>query len=1259
MAETTDSLWLPVLPSMKEFGPALVKGAASEGDKAGKETGKRFGKALAVGVAAVGAGALAAGTALYKVGEVFDDVTDTIRVGTGATGKDLEGLVEVAKNVGTKVPASFEDIGSVVADVNTRMGLSGETLDKVASQYLEAGRILGEEVDIMKTGAAFNAFKIEGEDVSGALDHLFRVSQATGIGMNELAGTVQNAAPAAQALGFSFEETAGMVGTLDKAGLNSSKMMAGLSRGLVELSKDGEKPADAFKRVVGEMEGFMKSGNDAAAMEIASKVFGTKNAPQFLQAIKDGKLELGSLSDVAGMTDDTILGAGEATMDFAEQWQMFKNKILVWLEPLGSKVFGALGDAMDVVNQSVTAFGAAWAYNDGEITSSGIPGFMERVGYLARQLFDYFNTTAIPALKNFGRWLMDNKTTLGIVAGVLGTLMIPMLIKWGIQATVAKYKVIAAFVAAKVEAIKSAAVFVAQSYRMIGGWIAMGLAAIKSGAETAAIWLMYRVESLKAAAAMVAAKVRVVASWVAMSAAAVASGIKTAAVWTAQIVKSAVVGAAQFLAQVGRIVGGWVLMGAQALLQGARIAAGWLLTMGPVGWVITIIGALVAAVVVAYNKMGWFKDGVNKAWAGIKAGIGAVWNWMKSTFNLIKTWVTVTLPAGFNFFRDKASAAWNSVKSGIGIGWAAIRSVFTTIRDWLRNTLSGAFTFLRDKVNTVWNGIKTIIKGVWDYHIKPVFDVMAKVLKGDFVGAFQTARDAIERIWNGLKGVVKKPIEFVINKVINDGLIGAFNKVVGFVDKGHKILKPIPTVSLPAGFAAGGWTGPGARLDPAGIVHADEFVVRKASRRRFERENPGLLDHVNQHGTMSGYASGGLVRPVKGGRVTSGFGSSRGRYPHAGIDLAVPVGTPVFASMAGRVSRAGWNAITGRSGIGAFLDHEGGRNTYYGHLSRLMVKVGDMVRKGQQIALSGNTGKSTGPHLHWETWTGGKPVNPAAYLNGAMLPEGGVGGDPGGGLFQFLQPLIALKDGLAGKFKGAFEGGGKFVDLSRAVGSKLFDDVLGWLPAQLSRFGDWAADKWSDFKGFVTGGKSKHKEAVRGVAERYGWGSGDQWNALQSIISKESSWDPNAVNKQGSSARGLFQKMTSMHGPIESTAAGQAEWGLRYIKQRYGNPMNAWSHWQRHNSYAGGGHVRPSLYDNGGVLPPGLTSILNNTRKPEAILNPAQWSSVMKSIEVSRRVADGVGTTVYNIQTPQHATVDDLTAALRFEKRRVSRGGVG
>src|SRR5690625_1630820 len=80
---------------------------------------------------------------------------------------------------------------------------------------------------------------------------------------------------------------------------------------------------------------------------------------------------------------------------------------------------------------------------------------------------------------------------------------------------------------------------------------------------------------------------------------------------------------------------------------------------------------------------------------------------------------------------------------------------------------------------------------------------------------------------------------------------------------------------------------------------------------------------------------------------------------------------------------------------------------------------------------------------------------------------------------------------------------------------------------------------------------------VRGVADKYGWGCGGQWSALSQLISRESSWNPNAANPR-STARGLFQKMTSIHGAIESSAAGQAEWGLKYIKQRYGSPAAAW-----------------------------------------------------------------------------------------------------
>ena len=99
--------------------------------------------------------------------------------------------------------------------------------------------------------------------------------------------------------------------------------------------------------------------------------------------------------------------------------------------------------------------------------------------------------------------------------------------------------------------------------------------------------------------------------------------------------------------------------------------------------------------------------------------------------------------------------------------------------------------------------------------------------------------------------------------------------------------------------------------------------------------------------------------------------------------------------------------------------------------------------------------------------------------------------------------------------------------------------------------------------------------AVRAVAARYGWGSGAQWSALSSLISHESGWNPGAANPT-SSARGLFQKLTSMHGPLEATVGGQAQWGLNYIRGRYGSPAAAWSAWNSRSPhwYAQGGAVK-------------------------------------------------------------------------------------
>jgi murein DD-endopeptidase MepM/ murein hydrolase activator NlpD len=121
--------------------------------------------------------------------------------------------------------------------------------------------------------------------------------------------------------------------------------------------------------------------------------------------------------------------------------------------------------------------------------------------------------------------------------------------------------------------------------------------------------------------------------------------------------------------------------------------------------------------------------------------------------------------------------------------------------------------------------------------------------------------------------------------------------------------------------------------------------------------------------------TGTFAYPARG-KITSGFGR-RGQKNHNGIDIALPTGTPVKAADGGTVTFSGRQ---GTYGYLVIIDHGEGYTSYYGHNSKNLVSKGDKVHKGQTIALSGNTGRSTGPHLHFEVRKFGVPVNPINYL---------------------------------------------------------------------------------------------------------------------------------------------------------------------------------------------------------------------------------------------------------------------------------------
>ena len=117
--------------------------------------------------------------------------------------------------------------------------------------------------------------------------------------------------------------------------------------------------------------------------------------------------------------------------------------------------------------------------------------------------------------------------------------------------------------------------------------------------------------------------------------------------------------------------------------------------------------------------------------------------------------------------------------------------------------------------------------------------------------------------------------------------------------------------------------------------------------------------------------------PVKDSyRLTSGFGQRWGRL-HAGTDFAGPVGTPIYATADGVVTSAGWSSGYGRL---IKIQHEFGIETRYAHLNAIRVQVGQRVSRGDRIGDMGNSGRSTGPHLHYEVRVGGEPVNPMIYI---------------------------------------------------------------------------------------------------------------------------------------------------------------------------------------------------------------------------------------------------------------------------------------
>jgi phage-related minor tail protein len=355
MASTAGSVLLEVSANLDRLKGDIEKAMSDAGDKAGKTFSSKFEGATAK-MGSVGKSMtknvtlplVAAGTAAVAAGLQVDDAFDKIRTGTGATGAALEGLQTNFRNVAKTIPASFEDVSTAVADVNQRLGLTGTELETRSSQFLELSRITGDDLagSIESVTAVFNQFNVEGAAQTTLLDDLFQASQASGVSVAQLADDLSKSGAVLGQFGLSVTEGADLLALLGENGISGTEVTRSLTKVLQEASKAGVPASQALQVVSDAIKG---ASTEAEAAGIALDVFGPKAGPKLAAQIRDGTLSLSDFEAQLGASQDTILGVGEATADFPEQMQKFKNQLGLALSDVGTKLFPVITDALNAV----------------------------------------------------------------------------------------------------------------------------------------------------------------------------------------------------------------------------------------------------------------------------------------------------------------------------------------------------------------------------------------------------------------------------------------------------------------------------------------------------------------------------------------------------------------------------------------------------------------------------------------------------------------------------------------------------------------------------------------------------------------------------------------------------------------------------------------------------------------------------------------------------------------------------------------------
>ena len=411
MAKKSSVINVAVLGDAKKLKKTL--------DGAEKRVGKfsdKVGKSMKVAGAAIGALGVAGAAAVLKLGSEFEKVERTLRVGTGATGDALEALVASTRNLAKKVPADFESISNAVADINTRLGLTGTELEDFSEQMLNLSRITGSDLkgNISSVTRVLGDWGDMAGTAGGAADFLFSVAQSTGIEFASLSNQLVNYGAPLRQIGFDFEQSALLIGKFEKEGVNAELVLGSLRQALGKMAREGEPAIETFQRTT---EAIKNAGTASEANMLALELFGARAGPDMAAAIREGRFELDDYFDLMEGGGDRINVAAKSTETLQEKFTLLKNRLVVALAPAITKAFDVIVQAMDAIGpiaEDVVRWFKDFTASDRfrrfqafmETTMGEVRIIIGQVSERLREFADFFKTYISPIIEAQVRAIM-------------------------------------------------------------------------------------------------------------------------------------------------------------------------------------------------------------------------------------------------------------------------------------------------------------------------------------------------------------------------------------------------------------------------------------------------------------------------------------------------------------------------------------------------------------------------------------------------------------------------------------------------------------------------------------------------------------------------------------------------------------------------------------------------------------------------------------------------------------------------------------